>query len=94
MNDWLFSNEVVLKTNKWVTFSFEVTTHYFVPTSFSGSIGSQLTKAKIQSQRRAFQKIQKVLDHQNMSYSQVARLSFSEQRLRHILVSLRIVGRH
>ena len=93
MNDWLFSNEVVLKTNKWV-FSPEVTAHYFVPTSFSGSIGSQLTKAKIQSQRRAFQKIQKVLDHQNMSYSQVARLRLFRHRLRHILVSLRIVGRH
>ena len=92
-DDWEISNEVLLQTNNWV-FSPEVTAHYFVPTSSSGSIGSRLTKAKIQSQRRAFKKIQKVLEDQNMSYSQVARLRLFRHRLRLILVSMRIVGRH
>ena len=92
MDDWLFSNEVILKTNDWV-FSPEVTAHYFVPTSRSGSIGSRLTNAKIQSQRRAFQKIQKVLDNQNMSYSQVARLRLLRHRLRLFLFSFRIAGK-
>lgn len=89
-DDWEISNEVLLKTNNWV-YSPDVTAHYFVPTSASGSIGSQLTKAKIQSQRRAFQKIQKVLAYQKMSYSLVARLKLLRHRLRLFLFSLRIV---
>lgn len=86
-DDWEISNEVLLKTNNWV-YSPNVTAHYFVPTSRSGSIGSRLTNAKIQSQRKAFQKIQKVLDDQNMSYSQVARLKLLRHRLRLFILSL------
>ena len=86
-DDWEISNEVLLKTNNWV-YSPNVTAHYFVPTSKSGSIGSRLTNAKIQSQRKAFQKIQKVLDDQNMSYSQVARLRLLRHRLRLFILSL------
>lgn len=91
-DDWEISNEVLLKTDNWV-YSPNVTAHYFVPTSRSGSIGSRLTNAKIQSQRRAFQNIQKVLDDQNMSYSQVARLRLLRHRLRLFLFSFRIAGK-
>ncbi len=91
-DDWEISNEVLLKTNNWV-YSPNVTAHYFVPTSKSGSIGSRLTNAKIQSQRKAFQKIQKVLNDQNMSYSQVARLRLLRHRLRLFLFSFRIAGK-
>ena len=45
MNDWLFSNEIIFKTNNWV-FSPDVTARYFVPTSASESIGSTLTNGK------------------------------------------------
>ena len=92
MNDWLFSNEIILSTDNWV-FSPVVTAHYFVPNSRSGSIGSRLTNAKIQSQRKAVQKIQKVLKDQNMSYSQVARLRLLRHRLRLFVLSLGTAGK-
>jgi len=58
-DDWEISNEVMLKTDNWV-FSPVVTSHYFVPTSESGSIGSRLTKSKIQSQKQALFKIKEI----------------------------------
>lgn len=71
MDDWLFSNEVLLKTGNWV-YSTAVTAHYFVPTSTSGSIGSRITQPKIESQKKAFQKIQQILTNKNLKYSKVS----------------------
>ena len=93
IDDWELSNEVLLTTNKWV-YAPDVTAHYFVPNSESGSIGSRLTKAKIQSQRRAFKKIQKILNDENVGYSLVARLRLLRHRLRLFLCLLTAGGRH
>lgn len=81
MNDWVFSNEVLLKTDNWV-YSPEITAHYFVPTSTSGSIGSLLTKKKIQSQKTALKDISKMLRSKNLNYSKVSRIRRLYQLLR------------
>ena len=78
--DWEISNEVLLKTNNWV-YSPNVTAHYFVPTSKSGSIGSRLTNAKIQSQRRAFQKTKSMLNEQKMTFSKTGQFKLLKHRM-------------
>ena len=90
MNDWLFSNEVLLKTDNWV-FSPVVTSHYFVPTSESGSIGSRLTKRKIQSQKRVFQAFKTILDNKKMNYSKTGRLKLINYRLRLFISALNTI---
>ena len=50
MNDWEFSNRCLIESQSWI-FSSLVTAHYHVPSKSSGSIGTNLTPAKIQSQR-------------------------------------------
>lgn len=90
-DDWEISNEVILKTDKWV-YSPVVTSHYFVPTSESGSIGSRLTKTKIQSQINAFQAIRKILNGKKMSYSKIGRLKLLHHRLRLFISSLNTIN--
>lgn len=85
-DDWEISNEVLLKTNKWL-FSPEITAHYFVPTPDSGSIGSRLTKTKIEAQKKAFQKIQQLLDDKALSYSRVSRGKLFYHSLRLFILS-------
>ena len=85
-DDWELSNEVLLKTNKWL-FSPEITAHYFVPTRDSGSIGSRLTKTKIEAQKKAFQKIQQLLDDKALSYSRVSRGKLFYHSLRLFIAS-------
>lgn len=79
MDDWLFSNEVLLKTDNWV-FSPSVTAHYFVPTSKSRSIGSQLSKAKISSQHKALMSISSLVNSQELRYSIASRLKLLRQK--------------
>lgn len=79
-DDWEISNEVLLQTNNWV-FSPEVTAHYFVPTSVSGSIGSRLTQAKIESQKRAFQKTKSMLSEQKMTFSKTGKFKLLKHRM-------------
>ena len=88
MNDWLFSNEVLLKTDNWVH-SAAVTAHYFVPTSTSGSIGSRLSKNKIQSQKRAITEVRKMLHSQNRNLSTIGimKLIYHHLRLPQLLLS-------
>ena len=69
-DDWEISNEVLLTTNKWV-YSPDVTAHYFVPTSESGSIGSRLTKSKIESQKQALSRIKALLTDAQLTYTLV-----------------------
>ena len=84
MNDWLFSNEVILGTNNWV-FSPEVTAHYFVPTTDSESIGSNLTVKKIRSQQMALKRIH------NLIQSKSLRLNFiSKIKLQRLSLELKI----
>ena len=73
MNDWLFSNEVILRTNNWV-FSPEVTAHYFVPTSKSESIGSTLTIKKIHSQQIALERIQNLIQDKNLKLDFISKV--------------------
>ena len=77
-DDWEISNEVLLKTNNWV-YSPNVTAHYFVPTSKSGSIGSRLTKTKIESQKQALKKIQGLMKKSNIRHNLVG----SMRRMKH-----------
>lgn len=76
MNDWLFSNEVILKTNNWV-FSPDVTAQYFVPTSASESIGSILTKNKIHSQQMALLRIQSLIQDQNLKFDLISKIKLA-----------------
>lgn len=69
-DDWEISNEVLLKTDNWV-FSPVVTAHYFVPTSESRSIGSRLTKKKIQSQKQALKRVNSLLTNAELTYNLV-----------------------
>lgn len=80
MNDWLFSNEVLLKTDNWVH-SAAVTAHYFVPTSTSGSIGSRLTREKIKSQLNAITSIKRFMQERQLSYSSVDRIRVFRHRV-------------
>ena len=91
MNDWLFSNEVLLKTDNWV-YSPAVTAHYFVPTTTSGSIGSRLSKKKLVSQRTALNEISKMLLSQNLNYSRASRFRRFYQLLRIFLSSCHIAS--
>ena len=76
MNDWLFSNEIILKTNNWV-FSPDVTAQYFVPTSASESIGSTLTKKKIHSQQMALLRIQSLIQDQNLKLDLISKIKLA-----------------
>ena len=87
-NDWVFSNEVLLMTNNWI-YSPAVTAHYYVPTMMSGSIGSQLTKTKIQSQKKSFQIIKRVLDEKKMSYSKMSRIKLLFHQMFLFLISIK-----
>ncbi|MDC3198082.1 glycosyltransferase family 2 protein [bacterium] len=82
MDDWAFSNEAILTSHNWV-FSPVVTAHYFVPTEQSGSIGSKLTPSKIDSQKRAIQKIANEVFTKNLEFS-----AFSQIRINKHLISL------
>jgi hypothetical protein len=64
-------------------FSPVVTAHYFVPTEQSGSIGSKLTPSKIDSQKRAIQKIANEVFTKNLEFS-----AFSQIRINKHLISL------
>jgi len=90
-DDWEISNEVLLKTDNWV-FSPVVTAHYFVPTSGSGSIGSRLTKRKIQSQQKSFRTIMALLESKKLIYSITGRLKLIKHRLRLVASSLIIIN--
>ncbi len=68
MDDWLFSNEVMLKTDNWV-FSPAVTAHYFVPDPNSDSIGSMMTRGKIKSQFLAIKTLKKAMKRYNLRFS-------------------------
>ncbi len=68
MDDWLFSNEVMLKTDNWV-FSPAVTAHYFVPGPKSNSIGSMITRGKIKSQFLAIKTLKAVMKRYNLRFS-------------------------
>lgn len=80
MNDWVFSNEVLLKTDNWV-YSAEITAHYFAPTSTSGSIGSRLTREKIKSQLNAISSIKRFMQERQLSYSSVDRIRVFRHRV-------------
>ena len=73
MDDWAFSNEAILTSHNWV-FSPVVTAHYFVPTEQSGSIGSQLTPSKIDSQVEAIRCIKSILSRNNLEFNAWSRL--------------------
>ena len=89
MNDWLFSNEVILKTNNWI-FSPKVTSHYFVPAAQSNSIGSRLSKSKVYSQKRAIFKLHQMLKSQNKRFSTTGRLKLLKHRFRLAMSSIRL----
>jgi len=72
-DDWEISNEVLLKTNNWV-YSPNVTAHYFVPTSRSGSIGSTLTKSKIHAQQKALKRIQHLVQEKNLRLDLISKI--------------------
>ena len=91
MDDWLFSNEVLLKTENWV-FSPVVTSHYFVPTSESGSIGSRLTKKKIQSQKQALKRVNSLLTNAELTYNLIG--SVKRLRIQHSLALRGILRRN
>ena len=91
MNDWVYSNEVLLLTNNWV-YSAAITAHYFVPTGDSESIGSRLTQEKIQSQRAALKKISRLMQSKKLNYSRVSQNRRLYQLFRIFLSSLRISG--
>ena len=80
MQDWIFSNEVLLATNNWV-FSPVVTAQYFVPTEQSGSIGSKLTPSKVDSQIEAIRCIKSILRRNNLDFNDWSRLRI----LKHLL---------
>ena len=68
MNDWEFSNRCLIESQSWI-FSSLVTAHYHVPSKSSGSIGTNLTPAKIQSQRAAIKTIQKLMQSRGLRHS-------------------------
>ena len=79
MNDWLFSNEVLLTTNNWI-FSPVITAHYYVPTE-SGSIGSNLTrKNKVSTQHFS---IERIMLQRQFSHSSVDQFVFSTSHNAH-----------
>lgn len=80
MNDWLFSNEVLLTTNNWI-FSPVITAHYYVPTPESGSIGSNLTPEKIKSQLNAISSIERIMLQRQFSHSSVDRIRVFRHRI-------------
>jgi len=55
-DDWEFSNECLIKSDRHA-FSNEITAHYNVPDSTSGSIGSSLNRIKIESQFKAIENV-------------------------------------
>lgn len=80
MDDWIFSNEVLLATNNWV-FSPVVTAQYFVPTGQSGSIGSKLTASQIDSQVAAIKSIKALLVRHNLEFTAMSRLRIQKHWL-------------
>lgn len=80
MNDWLFSNEVLLTTNNWI-YSPVITALYYVPSPESSSIGSNLTLGKIKSQFKAISSIERTMLERQLSYSSVDRIRVLRHRL-------------
>ena len=81
--DWEMSNEVILTTNNWV-FSPAVTAYYFVPADGSGSIGSVLTRKKIQSQKNSILTIKEIRLARGLKNSKVATMKLFAQKI-HLL---------